>query len=174
MVNAGEIAMRSRVLLLAFVVAVSCFGVACTDSSSTRADPASLIGTFRSFQSIESARDALVPAMRNWVIIENERRPPDYWAYIVLARDYEHLHQSGDLLLSFVGGRLMETRFYPLDRRAYVVALRQTGLGVALDKPVMAGMHVRVSMGRDERADYVAWLDLRLEEQAWRAIKRHS
>jgi hypothetical protein len=111
---------------------------------------------------------------QDWVIVEDDRRAPDYWAYIVLARGYEHLDQPGDLLLSFVGGRLMETRFYPSNQRAYVVALRQAGIAVALEKSVMTALHVRVSMGRDERADYVAWLDLRLEEQAWRAIKRHS
>lgn len=163
-----------RVVLLAVLVAVSCVCPACSDSSAKPETPASLIGAFRSFQSIESARDILVPELRHWFVVEDERRPPDYWAHIVLVKGYEHLRQSGDLLLSFVGGRLMETRFYPLDQQAYLVALRQTGIDVGLDKPVMTEMHVRVSMGRDERADYVAWLDLRLEEQAWRAIKRHS
>ena len=90
----------------------------------------SLISPFKSYISIEEARQMLPPHLRNWQVFEDypfsmiEKYPP-FYLYSVTIEDYKHLNYTGQLGLTFYNNRLVETSFSSANMKSYIEALEK-------------------------------------------------
>jgi hypothetical protein len=88
---------------------------------------------------------------------------------------YVHLEHRGRLVLSLFNNRLGDARFYPDDARSYLAALRGAGFDLVPGRDLDIHPYTRVWTARDYRnAEYVGWLDSRLDEEHADWIERHS
>ena len=153
-------------------LAISSLAMGCGSVTASH-DPQPLLGGLRSFQSPHEAQTTLGPALLPWEVVEDSRRDETAALLIVSIKGYRHLDGQGQLVLTFLNDRLMEARFHPEKLDEYLQQLQRANVQVSKTSTAAAG-RISVFSGRDEMGGYVAWLDVRLQDEYVALIKRLS
>lgn len=131
-----------------------------------------------SYINFEEAKKILNLRESDYVVLEDSqsKKSPDippFNIYTIKIPGGKVSGYTGDLVLSFFNGRLMETRFYPIRLSAFIHDL---GLDVdTLSKSKDIKPHTNVWLEKDfEDNTYIGWEDVRLKEQFNSWIKDYS
>jgi len=151
-----------------------------------------LINNFKSYMSIEEARQMLPSHLKNWKVIGDYpfstiERFPTFRLYLVWIEKYQHLNHTGNLVLIFYNNRLAITSFFPLNINLYVKALEEKEVikivvsdSISYDKPNMKPYtyvwlfvpppNYVDELEVKESPDDIEWADIRLvrEMTRWR------
>ena len=156
---------------LATILAAGLAG--CVNTGAKPIEQGTLIDGFRSYETVEGIKRRLNSNPSTKVHRANNPHP-EYSLVSIEVGGFLDQEQRGTVVLSFFNDRLMETRFYPDDLDAYLVALRPK-IQIALGKRVEAGPHVEVWCYEEAGGRrYVAWVDRRLSEEHNSLIKQLS
>jgi len=167
-------------ILISLIILPSCTEDK-TSYTKVENNPVVLIDGMKSYQSIDTVKQAIEHAGYSWEVItdvkldEKDRRPP-FSFYQVRIKGYNHLGQSGSLDLTFFNNRLEETWFYPDHVSLYLQVLKKRkNIDLIKQEEVSISLNTRVWKHEDYRGlMYIAWEDTRLRDEADKWTGRYS
>lgn len=169
--------MNKLIIVMVLVTSLSCSLDESDKMHEGILTPGLLINGIKSFSGIDKI-DVLKDTT-NFMVLEDskltagDKRPP-YSIYSV-SIPYSHMGVTGNLIFSFFNNRLMSTWFYPIDQKAYLVALSNNGVNLNNVSERKISEYVRIWKYKDFNGKfYVAWEDIRLRKEQNDWISRYS
>jgi hypothetical protein len=163
--------MKTTATTIVALVLAANVGCAIAEPGTPRGEPSGLFADYKSYTTLEELRGRL-PDRSTWQIITDVNTPPrgscprfHELRFVIPA---EHLGHKGKLELEFINERLETTIFTPQDSRAYLDALRPSGVAVTGQGVTKIPPATRVSIPM-AAPTAVMWQDERFANQvrAW-------
>ncbi len=144
------------------------------------ANPAALIGDFKSFQKPEEVTNRLSAEHIAWQVTsdsklgEKDSRPP-FDDYSIKIDEYIDLDAKGVLELSFINKRLYKAVFYPGNYSDYLSKVSAKYKADFVGKSsVKVSDTVLIETGENSKGKFIQWIDEPLEREVSEWIKRYS
>lgn len=163
-----------QAVLLAILVALAIPACRCPRNFTATRQGEALLSGLSSYSSVADLASGPLASRRLELVEETEMRArnggPDF-VVRTMKTDFDHLGETGELLLTFFNDRLYGTAFYPSDMESYLLALKRDGLDLPRgSEPLELSDHIRIwNVSSQEEGVYVAWRDERLltEHETW-------
>lgn len=151
--------------------------LSCSMNDSGLLHPGLLINGIESFSPINKVEvlknASSMEVLEDTKLPEGDKRPP--FSIYSVSIPYRHFDVAGNLHLSFLNNRLMNTWFYPSDQKADLNALKNNDIDLIIDNERKISKYVRVWKYKNfNNKLYVAWEDIRLRKELNDWIRSYS